>query len=423
MRLALEITLQHYPTLISYMLLKNDSRFDSKDLSVHVVLKQSRRVLDLCIKEIDSVDGQDLLNSWATVTPFETDAKFPGPLLHAYISRVKGSNSPTLFFHISHAVMDATLMARLHGDLEHVLKGTTPTTDRVPFKIYADMYYAMRHSSPGANASTNYAVKSIKNIMKLDPDALSWTPATSGFEFSTSLRDQCTTLFPIPDLAGLKRDYRSLSAPLIMKAATALLVMALNKTKHSALMGTVEANRRQFPFLPTSRFYSDGIFDEADVAGPTWTIVPDAIVIRPKETVIDFLCRLAEEQKLISKYATTPWYRVFKECPQAEGIYRHVLSSLHFNWISGLGEVSTVDGPPGKIKLMESSILPVGSHLLVNCNSVDHENFITIHLTGVESESAIGHASVLLLLTKIALWLTKAESRQKLVADVFNECF
>lgn len=225
--------------------------------------------------------------------------------------------------------------------------------------------------------------------------------------------DGHSIVFAAKDFLHLRNNYPQLTAPAILKAALALLVVSHTNHTH-ALFLNLEANRSGFPFIPDS-YSSLGSFDATDVAGPTFTGVLNLIEFLPNETVLDYLSRVQETQIDMTQHACAPWHEVFRhlDCSAGE-IIPTVAESLIFNWMPGLGAAALGKNPYSCIEVSQTHIRtklgmlasaglggPGGSQIVL---------FIQGALSNMSTEAVSRAAEDI---KRISLWLAAESSWQK----------
>jgi hypothetical protein len=168
----------------------------------------------------------------------------------------------------------------------------------------------------------------------------------------------------VPVFATLRKQHPDISAPIIVKAALALLNIRRTGT-NLAVFSNVQAGRTSWPFLPPS-FSQDPTFnhlDEAtDVAGPLLQTVTNFIKFSPSETVLQLLRRLQADQENLTQHAHAPWSETEKSLdrrhPEASthsGLTRKVFTTQIFNWIPGMGaQIAGEREPFENLKLLAS---------------------------------------------------------------------
>lgn len=246
--------------------------------------------------------------------------------------------------------MDATYQARFLGDLNEALYTPQPRSLRshASYKLWAESYYSLQ-TTPQARKSIAWHAKYLEGVQDHLKDA-QWpqTPLTRG-PFDPTGKGYVPGVrhsFVVPELAALRKQHPDISAPIVVKAALALLNIRRTGTK-SAIFSNVQAGRTAWPFLPTS-FTQDPAFnsmDEAtDVAGPLLQSVTNFIKFSHDETVLQLLRRLQADQADLTQHAHAPWSEIEKvldrrtlDVSKHTGLMRKVFTTQIFNWIPGMG--------------------------------------------------------------------------------------
>lgn len=271
-------------------------------------------------------------------------------------------------FTVSHCIMDATYQARFLVDLDEALNTSQPQSLRphASYNLWAESYYSLQ-TTPQARKSIAWHAEYLNGIQDhLKESRWPQTPLTRGpFDpigkyYVPGVRHS----FVVPDLAALRKQHPDISAPIIVKAALALLNIRRTGTK-SAIFSNVQAGRTSWPFLPPS-LSQDPAFnslDEAtDVAGPLLQTVTNYIKFSSQETVLELLRRLQADQENLTTHAHAPWSAIEKSLdardPNASthsGLMRKVFTTQIFNWIPGMGaQVAGTREPFENFKILAS---------------------------------------------------------------------
>jgi hypothetical protein len=185
--------------------------------------------------------------------------------------------------------MDATYQARFLGDLNEALEPSSrPRSLRshASYKLWAESYYSLQ-TTPQARNSIAWHAEYLSDIQNHLKDS-QWPPIplTRG-PFDPTCKDYVPGVrhsFVVPDLAALRKQYPDISAPIIVKAAFALLNIRRTGTK-SAVFSNVQAGRTAWLFLPPF-FSQDPSLNSLDkatgVAGPLLQAVTNYIEFSPQ---------------------------------------------------------------------------------------------------------------------------------------------
>jgi hypothetical protein len=269
--------------------------------------------------------------------------------------------------------MDATYTNMFLSNIDQALNGPAPQRLQIhtSYQLWAESYFSFRES-PQARASINWHANYLSGIGKHIEKA-QWPPIPERGPFDLTGEDKDREFnhsFAVPDLAALRRKHPQISAPVIVKAALALL--NVHKTGHDyAVFSNMEAGRTKWPFMPAAltSHPNMGLCDEAtDVTGPLSQAVTNLIRISPDESVLEMLGRLQVAQEALTRYAHAPWSAVERALDIAEeadgvqssvsthlGLMRSVWTTQLFNWIPGMGaQVDSLKAPFANFRKLRS---------------------------------------------------------------------
>jgi hypothetical protein len=227
-------------------------------------------------------------------------------------------------------------------DLDCVLSAK-PLPTHVDYKLWADTYYSFR-GSPQARSAINWHTKYLSGIENHLDKAL-WPPIPQRGTLDPTGRNYPTGVqysFQAPNLPALRRKYTRLTAPVILKGALALLNVWHTGHTH-AMFSSCEDGRTTWPFmLPLPRNQQDGLTgglfsNGQNVAGPSIQFVTNLVEIRPRESVVDFLHRVQEDQVYLTRYSHAPWPEIEQALGVESGTMRRVFTTMKFNWVPGFG--------------------------------------------------------------------------------------
>ena len=207
---------------------------------------------------------------------------------------------------MEHTITDATFGALFWEDVDLALSGT-PLKLHVPYKLYCDHFYTMR-TSPAARAATKYHVQRLKDLPK--HRAHFFPPLDKPMLLEDGKPDGYVHTFSASGMNALMRKYPHLKPSLVLKAATALLLLHTTGYSH-AIFAHWESSRDKFPFT-TKSFSLPANVQASDVGGQLINPVMDLISLNPGESKLAFLERLQEEQILQSKHAAAPLKEIMR---------------------------------------------------------------------------------------------------------------
>ena len=395
LRSAIERMLRRNPILASYLVWDNNAEYGmDSDLALHVTLKHDDKLFNHVFQQGGTVESIDELRDRAANHPHPEWTLLPGMLFRVLVYDIKQTGTLGFIYSgkflplqikvglvqrlmtltVSHCIMDATYQARFLADLNEALNTSRPQSLRphASYKLWAESYYSLQ-ATPQARKSVAWHAKYLQGIHShLKQSQWPQTPLTrqpfdpTGKDYAPGVRHS----FLVPDLATLRKQHPDISAPVIIKAALALLNIRRTGT-NSAIFSNVQAGRTAWPFLPPS-FSQNPSFnsvDEAtDVAGPLLQAVTNFIQFSPEETVLQFLRRLQADQVNLTQHAHAPWSEIEKaldrrastgdEGDQHSGLMRKVFTTQIFNWIPGMGaQVAGTRDPFEHFKLVASVTL------------------------------------------------------------------
>lgn len=338
-----------------------DSAALESEVALHVVMKQTPAYFDIIIKDGGSLATLSALADIPNNFPRPDWVTFPGPLYRATVFDVEETGGAGLVMSANHAVIDASLAHMIQDDLDRALAVVTNSPaataaeilaqlhPHVDYKPWADAYFSLRTSAE-ARAATKWHVERLRSLAEhVRAGALfPAKPATSlaGRRLAVGL-DPVRFSFDIPDIHRLRREHPHITATVVVKAAVAL--MNVQRTGcAAAVFGNLEAARRHFPFLPKATLeHAGGQFEATDVSGPAYQMVFNVVEVdrSAKETVLEFLGRMQEDQTLLTKYSAVPLREVMKgldkATPGAGDLLPRIIDTQHFNWVPGLGTTGT----------------------------------------------------------------------------------
>ncbi|KAL5361447.1 hypothetical protein BJX96DRAFT_185286 [Aspergillus floccosus] len=416
LREATVTTIRNNPLLLSFMII--DPELQDPELGLYVLIRPEA-MLDQCVLDYGTVETVEDAQRINMDYPFPSHTLLPGPLFRALIVFVQETQSAALISNTSHSILDAVYHRYLNDCIDSAL-GRSPLPQSVCFNVWADSYHALR-KSPRAEAAVEVHMEYLHDIHE-HVHAL-WPYPTHKLEVSPERADQDGHIvtFAAPSFVHLRERYPQVTAPVILKAALALL--AISHTNHThALFLNLEANRCTFPFLPPSLAAQTGL-DAANVAGPTFSGVLNLIPFQPEQTVLDYLLHIQRVQTMLSAHANVPWYEVFRRLGlPAEAVLPRVAESLIFNWMPGLGSAVFGDNPFRNMRVAQTHIrTKLGLLASAGCGGPNGSNIVLFLQGAIANCSSMWVGKIADEWRKIALWLAAEESWSMPIAR-FVDC-
>jgi hypothetical protein len=225
-------------------------------------------------------------------------------------------------------VTDATFGALFWEDVDLAISGTS-LKPHVPYKLYCDHVYNMRHS-PAARAATKYHVQRLKNLPK--HEAHFFPRLNKPMLLEDGKPDGYVHTFSASDLNALMRRYPHLKPSLVLKAATALFLLHTTEYSH-AIFSHWDSSRDKFPFTMKSSSLPANV-QASDVGGQIINPVFNLISLNPGESKLTFLERLQEEQLLQSKHAAAPLKEIMRGLdPETAERFPDYCTECVYNWL------------------------------------------------------------------------------------------
>ncbi|CRG92870.1 hypothetical protein PISL3812_09944 [Talaromyces islandicus] len=345
MRAALEQTLLGHPLMLSYMV--TDNKLLGDELGLYVTLRHSRKVLDECILDYGTADTLAQLQKVTMNYPFKDHAMLPGPLFRCLVFFVQETNTAAVLTN------DITYHSMFHEDLDRALGGQSWRT-HPSFKAWAKIYHILRRS-PGAASDIQFHTEYLTDLQDLT-QAL-WPHPTTRLTVSPERvkQDGHVIVFAAPSFIRLQTQYPTLTTPVILKAALALM----------------------------------SIPEAADVAWPTFGGVLNLVPFQPTETVLEYLLQI-----------------------------QSVEESMIFNWMPGLGPVALGESPFQNMTVKQTHIrTKLGMLASAGAGGADGSQ-ILLYLQGASANTSslqVGRAAQ--EMKSIALWLTDDSSLHRQVGE------
>lgn len=242
---------------------------------------------------------------------------------------------------VNHAIIDASYGQIIQDDIDRVLGnlGKTETQLHPDYKLWADSFYSLR-TSPEARRAVKWHQKRLASLGSHRKALWPATPPREPYDDAAiSGEDGYLHSFEAPGIKAFRQEHRSVTAPIFVKAALALL--NTYKTKHThALFANLEAARTAYPFI-TKAMADSGQYEATEVAGPTFQSVINLVEVNPDETVADLLQRMQDEQTNLTKYASAPWRELMSALGDAGHLLPDVTQTQVYNWVPGMGTTGT----------------------------------------------------------------------------------
>lgn len=335
-RAALEIMLANNRILASFLMW--DKQAFGSDVALHVLVRQKKEIFNLCITDTGKVRSVEELKNLAVRYPHPEHAARPGPLFHALIAEVEETGRAGLIIGFHHAVIDASYAMLFLEDLDQALGGAE-LQEHIDYKLWANSYFALGNTLD-AKMATQWHIRRLKDLGKHRKALLD--RASYANREGKGTEDELEFNFQAPGITALRQEYGHITAPVVFKAAVALL--SISRTQHThALFSNLEASRTRFPFVPTALSLLEGQqFEASDVAGPTIELVTNLVVFKREESVLEFLERMQDDQNNLTKYAAAPLGEVMSSLGEEVGAM--VLESLEsqvVSWAPGMWSTGT----------------------------------------------------------------------------------
>lgn len=321
-------------------------------------MKRSPKLFDLMIEDGGELETVKEFMDMASEHLNPKNVQCPGPLYRALLFDVKEIGGAAMIVSISHSIMDASLMNTLTEDFDKALAvasiNSNATTSEVlsnlnshvDYKVWADTYYNLR-TSVEARVATKWHIKRLKSLSEHFNRGLLVPPAPPGHQWTLG-PGSVEFAVDMPGIQALREKYPHITAAVILKGAVVLL--NAHRTGHShAVLGSLEAARSYFPFIPKAMLDNavSNEFEATDVGGPVFQMVFDVVEVNKsaKETVVGFLERMQDNQTAISKYATAPLQAIMKGLndisPGTGDLLPKIAGSAHFNWVPGFATATS----------------------------------------------------------------------------------
>ncbi|KAE8150514.1 hypothetical protein BDV25DRAFT_139749 [Aspergillus avenaceus] len=403
---ALERTLVNNPFMLSFMVV-DPARLGAEQ-GLYATIR-ANKMPDQCIIDNGTVNSLEDLREMTMNYPFPNHTFLPGPLFRAIVVFVREANAAALITNISHSLLDAVYHRLFNEDIDHALGGS-PLQPHMPFKTFADAYYALR-KSPKAKATVRFHVEYLRELRQ--HYHVLWPHPTPRLTVAPERQkeDGHVTTFVAPSFVRLRDKFPNLTAPIVLKAALALTVVSHTKHTHSVFLN-FEANRTRYPFLPASIASQASLQETSDIAGPAFGAVINLIRHNPEETVLDYLTRIQRTQVLLTEHGNVPWYEIFRRLDlPAHDILPTIAESLILNWMPGLGAAVLGENPFQHMTVLQTHIR-TKMGMLVNASATGPDgSHIVLLLQGALANMSTREISrVADEIKRISLWLADEET-------------
>lgn len=379
------------------------------DLSLHVTLHHSKKLADLVIEDMGTVKSLEDLKKHTLKYPHPKHAMFPGLLTRFLLYEIEETGSCGVVMNISHSIIDASYGQIMQDDFERAFASPgSPDAMLQPhpdYKIWADSYFTLR-SSPEARRAVKWHAARLKGLKAHGKALYPTAPPRKPYD-DTALtgEDGVQHSFDAPEIRAFRQEYRSVTAPIFLKAALALV--NIYRTKHThALFANLEAARTSFPFI-TKAMAESGQYEATEVAGPTIQSVINLVDYKPDETVADFLQRMQDDQTNLTKYASAPWRELISALGDAGHMIPDTTQTQIYNWVPGMGTTGT--SPYKNFEMLSAVVRPqVGLAVNAGLGGPDG-NTMFMHLRGdgLIDEEMLKMARELETVTK---WMTTKDN-------------
>ncbi|KAJ2892510.1 hypothetical protein MKZ38_009694 [Zalerion maritima] len=310
---------------------------EANKTAFHIVLRPSETLFNRLVSVVDvktEEERKDLLED-------ESPQSFPLPLTaQAVVISVQESGLVYLRMTLNHTVFDAVSLMPFYMDLDKLLNCPDwKPPAMIPFKLFSDLLSMYSTSLPAIDSAA-FHVKRLRGIshhasslfpkQKAPGWMISSDSTSPHFAARESVRKSIWSdwesskeefRFPrfgkiinLPALLSLQ-DSHDIKAPILMKAAVALLNMAV--TGEDVALFTMIEHGRSWPFVPD--WMQKTLPHIMSVDGPTleWVLnmtnLPAGRSRRRKAvTVRQWLGQLAEEQNEIQRHVHAPWEAILE---------------------------------------------------------------------------------------------------------------
>ncbi|KAK9773277.1 hypothetical protein SCAR479_10006 [Seiridium cardinale] len=331
---ALKLMFANNRFLVSFMVWDNTAL--RSDVALHVAMRQTDKLFDIVIHDGGKLKTVDEIKAISGDISQPDDAIFPGPLTRATLYHIEETGTTAVIIKASHSTLDASSAEIFRQDLDDALGGAS-LEEHVDFKAYADSYYNFRTSAE-ARASAKWHIKRLKGIESHTKALEQPFPVPKGtYENWTAAHGRVLPghAFEVPGLDDLRREHKEITAPVLLKAAFALV--QVYRTGHThALFQNFEASRTSFPFLPRS-LATVGELGAGDMAGPSIQMVYNILEIDKAQSVLALLDYMQTEQTELTRHAAAPFRQIMEGLGPAGKMLPEIFTHEILNWLPALG--------------------------------------------------------------------------------------
>lgn len=266
---------------------------------VYAVMQLSKSFLGQQITfgpEVDSL--QEVINH----QPNDFVDSSYGPLCKLTILPFRGTPRCGMILHIHHVLFDGMVMERWIRDLNHLLDGQ-PQLNWYPYREFAANYEVYR-STIEAEESIQYFVNKLSGIAavkdavwdihrvfkKLDEN---YVPARNSPNVTPARPNPAKLpkrFIHLPELTQMRARF-GISAPIIALAACALI-----NVRYTGASEAIITNLQSGRSWPTEDGPGSADISMLELSGPTLQNLPARIPVSPKDTALDLLNRVVQQQ-------------------------------------------------------------------------------------------------------------------------------
>lgn len=226
-----------------------------------------------------------------------------GPLCKLTILPLRDTPRCGMILHIHHVLFDGMVMERWVRDLNHLLDGN-PQLHWYPYREFAANYEVYR-STIEAEEAIQYFVSKLSGIAaakdavwdihhvlkKLDKNYV--PPKNPGPDVTPARPDPATLpkrFIHLPELPQMRARF-GISAPIIALAACALM-----NVRYTGASEAIITNLQSGRSWPTEDGPGSADISMLELSGPTLQNLPARITVAPRDTALDLLNRVLQQQ-------------------------------------------------------------------------------------------------------------------------------
>lgn len=370
--------------------------------TLHVTMRHGDKLFGKIFKDGGALETVEELRAKALGS--HDHVGYPGPLARITLYDNEETGTAGAVLCIDHAVIDASTGLIMTEDLERASAGA-PLAEHTDYKLWADSYFNQRTSAAAA-AAVRWHAKALEDLGS-HQKAL-WPPFAMPVDDPEPMLAEATNpSFEVPALVAFRRKHPQVSAPIILKAALALL--NIHRTGHThALFCNYEAARTSFPFLPRA-VHARGSFEATDVSGPTIQLVANLIEPKADDTVVSFLERMQDTQRHLTHHAAAPLRQIMASLGPAGALVPEVMGRQIFNWAPGMGLTGTAPPPHARLETLKAENRPhVGLTVIAGLGGpASCTYFLQLRGTSFDGE---GYDAIARDLEGITRWLLAEEN-------------